>query len=316
MTTTSISLAHPLDMLTGDEITHGVEVLRASGRVPEGALFAGVVWPEPAKGDLARWKPGDPVERRVRATLVPGPENRVVEAIVHLGTGTIESWSEVVDVRPTLLMTEAANAIFTTMEHPDYIAALARRGITPEMFDRLQIDPWPAGAFGYDCEEGRRISRCLSFLRDDKTDNGYARPIEGIIVHFDNGRNEVIEVIDHGVVPLPPNRASYYAEDQPRLRTDLKPIVITQPEGPSFTVDGNLVQWQKWQFRIAFDPFEVLVLHQIGYRDDSRVRPILHRASITEMVVPYADPGELHGWKNAFDAGEWGLGRMTQPLTL
>ena len=24
----------------------------------------------------------------------------------------------------------------------------------------------------------------------------------------------------------------------------------------------------------------------------------------------------LHGWKNAFDAGEWGLGRMTQPLTL
>ena len=24
----------------------------------------------------------------------------------------------------------------------------------------------------------------------------------------------------------------------------------------------------------------------------------------------------MHGWKNAFDAGEWGLGRMTQPLTL
>jgi primary-amine oxidase len=34
------------------------------------------------------------------------------------------------------------------------------------------------------------------------------------------------------------------------------------------------------------------------------------------MVVPYGDPGELHGWKNAFDAGEWGLGRMTQSLTL
>ena len=34
------------------------------------------------------------------------------------------------------------------------------------------------------------------------------------------------------------------------------------------------------------------------------------------MVVPYGDPSPLHGWKNAFDAGEWGLGRMTQPLTL
>ena len=34
------------------------------------------------------------------------------------------------------------------------------------------------------------------------------------------------------------------------------------------------------------------------------------------MVVPYGDPDPMHGWKNAFDAGEWGLGRMTQPLTL
>jgi primary-amine oxidase len=34
------------------------------------------------------------------------------------------------------------------------------------------------------------------------------------------------------------------------------------------------------------------------------------------MVVPYGDPSPLHGWKNAFDAGEWGLGRMTQSLTL
>ena len=62
------------------------------------------------------------------------------------------------------------------------------------MIDHVQIDPWPAGVFGYDCEDGRRISRCISFLRDDQTDNGYARPIEGLIVHFDNGRNEVLEV--------------------------------------------------------------------------------------------------------------------------
>src|SRR3954451_22849514 len=34
------------------------------------------------------------------------------------------------------------------------------------------------------------------------------------------------------------------------------------------------------------------------------------------MVVPYADATPMHGWKNAFDAGEWGLGRMTQSLTL
>ena len=214
-------------------------------------------------------------------------------------------------------MQEAMLAIGTIRSHPEYLAALERRGIGADKIDNVQIDPWPAGAFDYECEEGRRISRCISFLRENATDNGYARPIEGIVVHFDNGRNEVIEVIDHGVTPLPPNRASYMPEDQPHMRTDLKPIQITQPGGPSFTVDGNCVRWQKWQFRISFDPFEGLVLHQIAYDDDDgRLRPILHRASICEMVVPYGDAGPLHGWKNAFDAGEWGLGRMTQSLKL
>jgi primary-amine oxidase len=314
---TKAEVTHPLEMLNGDEVKRAVAVLRDSGRLPDGALFASIVLHEPTKDVLAQWKPGDPVERRLRCVIVPGPECGVVEAIVDVGAGVIEAWDELEAVRPTLLMHEAAQAIGTIRADPEYLAALARRGITADMIDRVQIDPWPAGVFGYECEEGRRISRCISFLRDDQTDNGYARPIEGLIVHVDNGRNEVLEVNDHGVTPLPPNRASYRVADQPRMRTDLKPISITQPEGPSFTVDGNLVQWQKWQFRITFDPFEGLVLHQVGYNDDDgRLRSILHRASISEMVVPYGDPEPLHGWKNAFDAGEWGLGRMTQPLTL
>jgi primary-amine oxidase len=313
-----MTITHPLEMLTGDEIKRATKLLRTSTKVPDGALFASVVLHEPDKQDLARWRTGQPVERRVRAVVVPGPENHVIEAIVRVDTDAaqIESMTDLHDIRPTLLMHEAGHAIATIREHPEYLAALERRGITADMLEQVQIDPWPAGVFGYDCEEGRRISRCISFLREDKTDNGYARPIEGLLVHFDNGRNEVIDVIDHGVVPLPPNRASYLAEDQPRMRNDLKPISITQPEGPSFTVEGNLVKWQKWDFRVAFDPFEGLVLHQIAYDDDGRRRSILHRASISEMVVPYGDPSPLHGWKNAFDAGEWGLGRMTQPLTL
>ena len=70
-------------------------------------------------------------------------------------------------MRPTLLMHEAAHAIGTIRAHPEYLAALARRGITADMIDQVQIDPWPAGVFGYECEDGRRISRCISFLRED-----------------------------------------------------------------------------------------------------------------------------------------------------
>jgi primary-amine oxidase len=64
------------------------------------------------------------------------------------------------------------------------------------------------------------------------------------------------------------------------------------------------------------DPTEGLVLHCVGLDDHGRKRPVLHRASVTEMVVPYGDPGPMHGWKNAFDAGEWGLGRMANSLVL
>ena len=91
---------------------------------------------------------------------------------------------------------------------------------------------------------------------------------------------------------------------------------ITQPEGPSFTVEGNLVRWQKWSMRVGMDPHEGLVLHTIGYEDGGGVRPLIYRASVSEMVVPYGHPGPMHAWKNAFDVGEWGLGRMANSLTL
>ena len=223
-------------------------------------------------------------------------------------------------MRPALLFGESFGAVLACIADPDYVAALARRGITD--LDGVQIDPWPAGVFGFAAEEGRRIARCISFLRDAPEDNGYARPIEGLIVHVDLGRGEVIEVIDHAQrdgtepVPVPTAGARYGAGDVGPLRTDLRPIEITQPDGPSFTVEGNLVRWQKWSLRLGWDPYEGLVLHQLGYDDGGRTRSILHRASISEMVVPYGDPGEVQGWKNAFDAGEWGLGRMTQPLIL
>ena len=130
------------------------------------------------------------------------------------------------------------------------------------------------------------------------------------------GRGEVLEVVDLGVVPLPPLAGSYYPEHNGPLRKDLRPLTITQPEGPSFSVEGNLVRWQKWSMRVGMDPIEGLVLHTVGYEEGGRVRPLVYRASVSEMVVPYGHPGPMHMWKSAFDAGEWGLGRMANSLTL
>lgn len=215
--------------------------------------------------------------------------------------------------RPSLF-TEALQAIADVKADPDWQAAMRRRGI--EDLDLVQIDPWPAGSFGSPHEAGRRICRCLSYVRESATDNGYARPVEGVIAFYDLGHRTVLEVVDLGVVPLSPERGSYLPEDVGPRRAELAPLEITQPEGPGFTVDNSLVRWQRWSFRVGFDPYEGLVLHQVAYHDGDRVRTVLHRASICEMVVPYGDPGPMHGWKNAFDAGEWGLGRMANSLKL
>ena len=126
----------------------------------------------------------------------------------------------------------------------------------------------------------------------------------------------VLEVLDLGVVPLPEDRGSYLPEDNQPLRTDLRPLDIVQPEGVSFTLDGNLLTWQRWSMRVSMDPLEGWSSTPSATTTAGGVRPILHRASISEMVVPYGDPGPMHGWKNAFDVGEWGLGRMANSLAL
>src|SRR5208282_4239918 len=95
-------------------------------------------------------------------------------------------------------------------------------------------------------EEGRRIARCLSYYREEPSDNGYARPVEGVLATVDAARGIVLEVLDLGVVPLPEGRGSYLPEDNQPLRDDLRPLEIVQKDGVSFTVESNLLTWQRW----------------------------------------------------------------------
>jgi primary-amine oxidase len=306
---------HPLDALTAEEVEAAVAAVRATGRIGDGALFSTVTVSEPAKHELAALGAGDAaVPRRVHLTIVPGPACDLIEAVVDVEAGEVTAWDEVADARPAMLFEEAFVAMAALAEHDGWREAMARRGIAD--LSKVQIDPWPTGSFGVDAEEGRRVARCIPYYREDPHDNGYARPVEGVLARVDMATGEVLEVSDLGVVPLAPERGSYYPEDNGPLRDDLRPLEITQPEGAGFTLEGNLLRWQRWSLRIGMDPLEGLVLHTVGYEDGGRVRPILHRASISEMVVPYGDPGPLHGWKNAFDVGEWGLGRMANSLTL
>ena len=133
---------------------------------------------------------------------------------------------------------------------------------------------------------------------------------------------EVLRVEDNGGVDEPNVMGEYVPKHIPERsaaasrREPLKPLHLTQPEGVSFTLDGNLLQWQNWSLRIGFNHREGMTLHTISYRDGDRTRSVAHRISLAEMIVPYRDSSEDHYRRTAFDIGEWGLGFMTTSLEL
>jgi primary-amine oxidase len=303
---------HPLDALTAPEIERAASIVRRE-RSTEDLLFATITLREPDKAVVGTYRPGDPVDREVRCVVVDGP-NSIAEAVVSVTADELRSWRSLPGAKPALLFTEIVDAMGVLHESEEWRDALAKRGITD--LSTVQIDPWPAGSFGDAAEDATRLTRVVSYLRHDPTDNGYAHPIEGLVAMIDLSARRVVEIVDHGVVPVPAECSNYDIERAGPARTSLRPLEIVQPDGPSFTVDGNLLSWENWRLRVSMDPIEGLVLHQVGWDDGTRVRPILHRAALSEMVVPYGTTAPTHDWKNAFDAGEWGMGRFVNSLAL
>ena len=305
---------HPLDPLSPAEIENAVAVLRAERELGERVRFESVELNEPSKDSILSRNGREPAGREAFIILLDNDTGATYEAVVSLSEGSVRAWEHIPGVQPRLMLDEFFHCENAVKDSPEFQEALRRRGIDgPSM---VMVDSWPAGNYGVAEEEGMRLSFARSWLKASPNDNGYARPIEGVIAVVDLNEMRVVRVEDHGIVPMPPNDGNYAAEFVKDFRTDLKPLDIIQPEGPSFSVDGNLVSWQKWSFRVGYTRREGLVLHGVGYEDQGRTRPIIYRASLAELVVPYGDPEEKNYRKNAFDVGEAGIGSLANSLTL
>jgi primary-amine oxidase len=319
----TVPTRHPLEPLRGEEVAAAVAILRASGKLTDKTRIVQIVLQEPPKEVVLGWQAGDSVAREAFVQVLDNADGAVYEGRVSLTEGKIETWTRIPGVQPAVMLDEFFECELAVKADPAFQAALARRGVTD--MSLVMVDPWSAGWYGAESESdlcGLRLVRALAWTRSEPGDNGYARPIEGVVIFADLNTMKVLRVEDTGVVPLPPEPANYsreyIAEFSPtgEYRQDLKPLEITQPDGPSFTVDGHFIRWQKWSFRIGFTPREGLVLYTIGYEDGGRVRPILYRAALCDMVVPYGDPHPNHYHKNAFDCGEYGIGMLANALEL
>src|SRR5215218_2380490 len=306
--------SHPLQRLGADEIRLARTVLTEHELVGEHTRFAYLGLEEPPKGEVLAFRPGEPVERRVRAILLDTASGTATDVVASLTRGAIDS-SVALDTaregQPPIMLEDLVAVDEIVKGDSGWREAVARRGIT--RLDLVRPCPLSAGSFGIAGEEGRRMLRVLSFVQHHEKDHPWAHPVDGLVAYVDLIERRVVHLIDHELLPIPEEEGNF---DDPAAvgpaRDSLKPIQITQPEGPSFTADGDEVAWEGWRLRIGFDAREGLTLHQVSLRD----RPVVYRASIAEMMVPYADPGPARFWQNYFDAGEYLLGQQVVSLML
>ena len=303
----------PFAPVSAEELGKALAILREVHQ-DERLAFATAGLCEPSKSAV---KSGEKQPRIIRFQGSDSAPDGGFEADIDVTAGTLKSLTRI-DSRAqgSYNFLELFGAVHLTKSNEEWLTAIKSRGIaceTEEDLALIQIDPWPAGGYAHgSIPSGHRAVRCIAFLREDATDNGYARPIQGLIAHVDMTSGQVTHIEDTGIVPLPPNPGRFDTPHLESVREGLKEIAITQPDGPSFEVDGYRVRWQGWQFDVSVHPVQGLVLHQLSLDG----RSILYRAALSDMIVPYGDSDPMHSWKHVLDASEYNLGVFINSLKL
>jgi len=312
---------HPLDPLTAAEFRQAVAVLRRDRGVGEGWRYASIELREPAKAALRAMLAGGAdgtANREALAVCWNTADGQAYRGVVSLADGTVAAWEHLPGQQPNVTVDEWHECDEMVRAHPSLAAALASRGITD--LDRVLTDVWAYPPSDVpDRYRGRRLGWSDVWYRGSDQGNPYAHHLSGLHPVVDLNRMELLELED-APPGKPADRPQVMGEYLPKLidapLREVRPLHVSQPEGVSFTLDGYLLSWQNWQMRLGFNYREGLVLHTVGFADNGRLRPVAHRLSFAEMVVPYRDVTADHNRRTAFDIGEWGLGFMTTSLEL
>ena len=308
--TASPQPAHPLDPATAAEYLAGREIMAAAGLLADPTRFAYYGLEEPPKDDVLAARAAD---RRLRAFLIDTGTGESADVVVSLADKKVVSVGRLdprTDGQMPIIDSDFAVVDEIVKADPDWRAAMARRGL--DDVSKIRTAPITAGVFGVADDDRRRMVRVLAFVQESEHDLAWAHPVDGVAAYVDLVSERVFKITDEFELPVPASSGDYDDEAvRGPHRTTLRPIEITQPEGPSFILNGHALHWQDWSMRIGFDAREGLTLHQISLCG----RPVIYRASISEMVVPYGDP-RFRYWQAYFDAGEYLVGKWANSLEL
>ena len=310
---------HPLDPLTAEEFRAVAAALRHARGLGSRWRFASIELIEPGKDALAANGTGASSVRKAQAVCWNRDDGQVYRAVVCLADGTVEIWEHLPGQQPNITVDEWSECDEMLRSNAQLAAALARRGITDPA--RVLTDVWAYRAHNVpERYRGLRLGWADVWYRGAAGGNPYAHHVTGLHPIVDLNRMALLELEDSlgrgDPAALPDVRGEYLPRLLPGPLRTVSPLVVSQPDGVSFRMDGRVLSWQNWRMRIGFNHREGLVLHEVGFHDAGRLRPVAHRLSFAEMIVPYRDTTIDHYRRTAFDIGEWGLGFMTTSLAL
>ncbi|KAK5725609.1 hypothetical protein LTR15_003799 [Elasticomyces elasticus] len=325
--------AHPLAPLSAEEIRAAVSIIKAQWPAKTDLHFKLVTLEEPAKAEAVPYVEAEfhgynlpSIDRKVFINYYIRSTNKFHEAVVNLTKHSVEynvrlgpnmhapgDGDEIIAIERAALEDEGVQAEIAKMKLPEG--------------SKIVIDPWIYGSDGVNDDE--RLWQTFFYLRaaehaDEPDSNHYAHPLT--ISPVVSGETRKVIRIDHmptgkdntikETQPYQYKGANEYIPEAQQLRTDVKPLHVSQPEGASFTVTeqgtSQVIEWQKWSFRVGFNHREGMVLYDVRYEG----RNLFYRLSLSDMNIPYADPRHPFHKKSAFDLGDAGAGVMANDLKL
>jgi primary-amine oxidase len=278
-----------LDPLSAQEITATTAALTKAGRLSGVVRVVTLELAEPDKAQRTR-------ARAARAILYDWATGVTTEFTVDLESGAVSAPATVATANPPIRRVIIDRATEIAIADRRVIDALTRRGI--KALDRVTF----LGGLGEGAVLQRRGSTVplavMPFLWDDL---GNDLVVEGLQVRVDLAGGTVIDVFD-----APPRRgADTTTLPRPPAGRALRPLVVSQPNGPSFSIRGSEILWDRWRLHFGVHPRRGLEIFDVALVEGTETRPVLYRAGLSELITPYGDP-EYTSWYPR-DAGDYGM---------
>ncbi len=137
-------------------------------------------------------------------------------------------------------------------------------------------------------QQDARLLKVVSYL-DTGDGNYWAHPIENLVAVVDLEAKKIIKIEEGPVIPVPMEPRPYDGRD--RNAPAVKPLEITEPEGKNYTITGDTIHWQNWDFHLRLNSRVGPILSTVTYNDNGTKRQVMYEGSLGGMIVPLRRPG-------------------------